>query len=247
MNTLLHDQDDDVEDTRARGGRRDREITLGTTMVLGIFFCLAAICAVFFGFGYSIGHKSAATGSAAGESTGSLAFNSFKPPSGSPIGTPQPAVAAPVAGATPFTLLPAALPASSTRTPTQLARDAAADAAARAEAATTSEPAVEKPMPAPSPTAASRPISAVPSSDGASVQSAGPSAGQSVVQVAAVSHQEDADMLVSTLKRRGYAVAIRSEPQDRLMHVQIGPFGNRREADAMRQRLQNDGFNAIVK
>ena len=68
-----------------------------------------------------------------------------------------------------------------------------------------------------------------------------------MVQVAAVSHQEDADLLVTTLKRRNYAVAIHSEPQDKLLHVQVGPFSTKKDADAMRQRLQADGFNAIVK
>jgi DedD protein len=67
------------------------------------------------------------------------------------------------------------------------------------------------------------------------------------VQVAAVSHQEDADLLVSSLKRRNYNVGIHQEPQDKLLHVQVGPFANKKDADAMRQRLQADGFNAIVK
>jgi cell division protein FtsN len=63
-----------------------------------------------------------------------------------------------------------------------------------------------------------------------------------------MSHQEDADVVAVDLKRRGYTVAIRREPQDKLFHVQIGPFGNKKEADAMRQRLQTDGYNsAIVK
>jgi cell division septation protein DedD len=67
------------------------------------------------------------------------------------------------------------------------------------------------------------------------------------VQVAAVSHQEDADMLLNALKRRGYSVSIRHEPQDKLLHVQIGPLATRKDADAMRQRLLADGYNAIVK
>jgi DedD protein len=63
-----------------------------------------------------------------------------------------------------------------------------------------------------------------------------------------MSHQEDADVVATDLKRRGYTVAIRHEPQDKLFHVQIGPFPVRKEADAMRQRLQADGYNnAIVK
>ena len=36
-------------------GEQDREISLGTTTILGIFFALALLCAVFFGFGYSLG------------------------------------------------------------------------------------------------------------------------------------------------------------------------------------------------
>src|SRR3569833_2753234 len=37
----------------------DREISLGPGTILGLFFVLALICACFFGFGYSVGHRSA--------------------------------------------------------------------------------------------------------------------------------------------------------------------------------------------
>jgi cell division septation protein DedD len=68
-----------------------------------------------------------------------------------------------------------------------------------------------------------------------------------MVQIAAVSHQEDADVLVGALRRRGYAVTVRHEPADGLMHVQIGPFTSHNEANSMRQKLLNDGYNAIVQ
>jgi DedD protein len=71
--------------------------------------------------------------------------------------------------------------------------------------------------------------------------------GSAVVQVAAVSHQEDADVLMSALKKHGYNVTIRQEPQDKLLHVQVGPFASKKDAEAMRQRLLADGYNAIVK
>ena len=74
-----------------------------------------------------------------------------------------------------------------------------------------------------------------------------PGMGSVVVQVAAVSHQEDADVLMSALKKHGYNVAIRLEPQDKLLHVQVGPFASKKDAEAMRQRLLADGYNAIVK
>jgi cell division septation protein DedD len=54
-------------------------------------------------------------------------------------------------------------------------------------------------------------------------------------------------MLLNALKRRGYDVTIRHEPQDKLLHIQIGPYPTRKDADVMRQRLLADGYNAIVK
>ena len=68
-----------------------------------------------------------------------------------------------------------------------------------------------------------------------------------MVQVAAVSHQEDAQLLVGALRARGYSVSARSTAGDSFIHVQVGPFHDKKEADAMRQRLLTDGYNAIVK
>ena len=70
---------------------------------------------------------------------------------------------------------------------------------------------------------------------------------QIMVQVAAVIRQEDADVLVSALRRRGYNVLVRNEPQDKLLHVQVGPFPGRGQAAAMKQKLASDGYNAILK
>jgi len=67
-----------------------------------------------------------------------------------------------------------------------------------------------------------------------------------MVQIAAVSHSEDAEVLVNALRKRGYAVTVRRDVADTLLHVQVGPFTNRSDANAMRQKLQNDGYNAVV-
>ena len=72
-------------------------------------------------------------------------------------------------------------------------------------------------------------------------------AGQSMVQIAAVSQPEDAEVLVNALRKRGYAVSARREATDSLIHVRIGPFASRDEANLWRQRLLNDGYNAIVQ
>jgi cell division septation protein DedD len=68
-----------------------------------------------------------------------------------------------------------------------------------------------------------------------------------MVQIAAVSHQEDADVLIGALRKRGYAVTATRDNTDGQFHVRIGPFTNRNDAYATRQKLLNDGYNAIAQ
>ena len=66
------------------------------------------------------------------------------------------------------------------------------------------------------------------------------------VQVAALSRQDDAEVLVSSLKQHGFAPSIQSGNEDALYHVQVGPF-SRDVAFATRQRLIARGYNATLK
>ena len=68
-----------------------------------------------------------------------------------------------------------------------------------------------------------------------------------MVQVAAVSKQEDANALVDALRKKQYPVFVASAPGDSLFHVQLGPFADPKDADTMRSRLLSDGYNPIVK
>ncbi len=68
-----------------------------------------------------------------------------------------------------------------------------------------------------------------------------------MVQVAAVSKQEDAEILVTALRKKQYPVFIANAAGDPLFHVQVGPFSEKKDAEAMRTRLAGDGYNAIVK
>ena len=70
---------------------------------------------------------------------------------------------------------------------------------------------------------------------------------QLMVQIAAVSHQEDADVLVGALRKRGYTVAAHRDPADNLIHVRLGPFNNRDDANRWRTKLLNDGYNAMIQ
>ena len=192
----------------------DREINLSATLILGIFFALAVVCAVFFGFGYSVGRKSivAGTGGVPVTAAAQVAspFGGFKPAAGS-TATEKPG---------PTVTVPLEASAVVPRVPVSEGRESI-------------------PLPAETVT---EPVAAADPKPAVAVE-----AGSMMVQVAAVSHQEDADLLVTTLKRRGYAVAIHNEPQDKLLHVQVGPFTSHKDADGMRQKLLADGFNAIVK
>jgi DedD protein len=70
------------------------------------------------------------------------------------------------------------------------------------------------------------------------------------VQVAAVTKQEDADALVDALKKKQYPAFVAAQAQssaDKFFRVQVGPFSDIKDAEAMRTRLISDGYSPIVK
>jgi DedD protein len=225
-----YNTDRDLQDLHEAAGQ-DREISLGTTTILGIFFALALLCAVFFGFGYSLGRRSEQPVTAPADVRSESENSISKPSPGSlasqttgkqAIGTAQSAI------------VPIDPPNAAAQDSQQMPVPNAVKAVL-----STRRP---DPNTEPSTNTATKPAAIIP------VLATASSPASSVVQVAAMSHQEDADVVAVDLKRRGYTVAIRREPQDKLFHVQIGPFATKKEADAMRQHLQTDGYNnAIVK
>ncbi len=234
MNSLLDNTDEEQERPLHRGGEH-KEITLGTTTILLIFFSLAVYGAVLFGFGYSLGSKHSGPVMAQQPTTSTI-FGGLKPSPGSPAAASPQKVSEP--DSTSEAAPAPAPPAPTSRTVTL---PTANDTAEAAPAPTHPAPIVRQPpalaAPAPSPANAGPPP--IPAAVPAGVPTV-------VVQVAAVSHAEDAEMIASTLRKRGYLVNIRTEA-DRLLHVQVGAFSNRKDAEAMRARLQADGFNAYIK
>ena len=68
------------------------------------------------------------------------------------------------------------------------------------------------------------------------------------VQVAAVSKQDDADALVDALKKKEYpALVAPVSATDKLFRVQVGPFSDIKEAEAIRAKLIGDGYSPILK
>jgi len=84
--------------------------------------------------------------------------------------------------------------------------------------------------------------------DATETGTAAPATGGYYVQVAAVSRQEDAEALVEALKKKQYPAFIANNPStDKFHHVQVGPYAELKDAEAMRARLISDGYNPIVK
>jgi DedD protein len=70
----------------------DTEITLGTGKILGLFFGLTALCAVFFGLGFTFGKNSVHSSDVAPASVASISQPSLPKPSASvkPVEVPDP-------------------------------------------------------------------------------------------------------------------------------------------------------------
>jgi cell division septation protein DedD len=198
---------------------RDTEITLSTGKLLGIFFALAIICGVFFTMGYLLGKSTSAGGRTEIVATVPSGNNAGKPYAGNK---------------TPEAITQTCAPGS----PNCASASPSSDTSSAAKS-TDQQPAAQPP-------AGSK------ASDQSATQSAGTDvktgAGSSfMVQVAAVSKQEDAEILVTALRKKQYPVFIANAAGDPLFHVQVGPFSEKKDAEAMRTRLAGDGYNAIVK
>ena len=232
MRTLFDTDEDEIEGKAS-------EITLSTASLLGIFFGLVLVCGVFFGFGYSMGRGTGALAQAPpapssppwnnGEAEEAALKN---PPAPAPAA--QPVAKQPDEGETTAEAPPAARPKVE-ETPkegvSQALRAAVPLPTETPAQLVTSKPSAGKVGPAYQPPA-DAPVTAP---------------GQSMVQIAAVSRAQDADVLVAALRQRGYGVVVRNEPQDHLLHVQVGPFANPMQAAEIKQKLLSDGYNAIIK
>jgi len=181
----------------------DTEITLTTGKLLGIFFGLVLVCALFFTMGYLLGHSNAASDKTE------------------------------IVGVTPSSGAGTTKPPAGNKTDVQASSTPSAPAATPAVQSQTTSPA----------SATSKPTDASYVPPDTKVSSSGPY----TVQVAAVSKQEDAQSLVSALQKKQYPVFMTNVPGDTLFHVQVGPFNDPKDAEAMRTRLAAEGYDAIVK
>ncbi len=219
--------------------QHDTELTLGPMMLAGLVLGLLVLCGLCFGLGYAAGRRGAAQQAAKGaQMPASVAMPAAAAASGA-----KPAATTP----NPYQAPPAAVAGEPDETP-------AADGGALAELqgavpAAPSNPSTmqQQVRPAlPQAQSGALPGAAAVGSAAATRAATQPQGPLLMVQVAAVSHAEDAGVLVNALRKRGYAAMARHDAADGLIHVQVGPFTNRSDAVAMSQRLLGDGYNAMV-
>jgi DedD protein len=188
----------------------DTEITLGTGKLLGLFFFLVGICALFFALGYSLGRKS------------------------------EPSFTAVSAASQPSPAGPNKAGSGNTATPPMTFYKSVEQKDANPQLTPAADPKPDTASAAASPTPAQTPA--------ASDTSASLPTGGYFVQVAAVSKQEDAESLVDALKKKQYPAFVAAQPAaDKLFRVQVGPFQEIKDAEAMRAKLIGDGYSPILK
>ena len=217
-------QDDDYEVEAPQ--QRDVELTLGPALLLAIACGLLLLCGLCFGVGYTAGRRNGARLAASKEAATGQTLDAQAVASGhKPTAT----------GAPPVVQAASAQPASADPSASSAPGNGESPAATQATPANGVRPAM-----------GSETAAAQSSTGPTQVQPALPPGSGVMVQVAAVSHVDDANVLMGALRKRGYAVTVRREPDDSLIHVQVGPFASRADANAMSQRLLGDGYNAVV-
>jgi DedD protein len=230
----------DEDEPEPERPRRDTELTLGTGAVLGLIFALLMVCGLCFAAGYAVGHHRSAS-SASNASTPAPDQEPLQP-NGSipkPSATPQTTPPEPQTGDSPTNPEPGAPAANQNpTTPEQSPGDSGQGGSS------TGSPAAKAPGSAPpaEPAPGGTPGGATPN-----VHAALPASAQWLVQIAAVANPQDAEVLAEALRKRGYSVMAKREPADGLIHVRIGPFNSRDEANRWRDKLLGDGYNAVVQ
>ena len=200
--------------------QQNTEITLGTGRMLALFFAFVLVCAFFFAIGFSLGRRTTIAGAGSLLSAPTGAPATIVRPSAAKNGAPQPT---PQSGDFSFYKAVGEKNADAALTPPDSKTPPATSTAATSTGETPPKAATD-------------------------AATAAPASGGYYVQVAAVTRQEDAESLVAALKKKQYPAFTANNPSvDKFYRIQVGPYGNLKDAEAMRARLISDGYNPIVK
>ncbi|MBV9670215.1 MAG: SPOR domain-containing protein [Acidobacteriales bacterium] len=192
------------------------DITLGTGKLLGLFLGLVVICGIFFSLGYAMGKNSGSIPTQLTETPATLS------PGTTPTQKPGAGTAAEV--------VPSQMPTEPLATGEQPAADTSTTPVSQPAEA---QPQPQQPTPKLETTSAKMAV-------------VGENTAALVVQIAAVSKREDAEILISALKHKNYPAFV-ANTTDNLFHVQVGPYTDVTAAKTMRDKLASDGYSPILK
>ena len=250
MNSLF-DEDDQHE------SRQDADLTLGIGSLLSIFFGVVLICGIFFGFGYSMGRRNARTTAPAASTptpapaaASSLPENALSPPIKPPDDNSDLSSEDNKSPVAPSSAAAASTPAtpSENEAHTPAKTPSPAKTTHVTESASSATPSLSAVHNAHRPTLAAKPHAGISAPLEQAPTDAPIIPGHPImVQIAAISRQEDAEVLAGALRKRGFSPSVHPGAGDKLYHVQVGPFTDKAQAEAMKQRLLADGYNAIMK
>jgi cell division septation protein DedD len=217
----------------------EKELVLGNSQLISLFFVVVALCGVFFALGYMIGRNSGHPVVANLDGSAATAT------------TPAPATTEP-SRETPPSDVPSA--ASSSAPSSALSSTQPAPAPDAAQAIQT-QPARSLPAPVPGsskePAAAERtqtkpaPAAAAAATATSEIQPTEP--GATYLQVAALRH-DDAAKLVRTLREQDLPAHLAESPKPEIFRVLVGPYHQTAQVADAKARLKTLGFaNAFVQ
>ncbi len=228
----------------------DTEITLGVGKLLGLFFLLAAICGVFFSIGYSLG-KSSGREQALNDQPAQVNASSDSGAAAPATGGNNPSAAVVVKS----------LASASAADESNAANQSSHLTFYKSVQQDDDGPQVTEPAQPATPTGDTKVAAAAPAEgSNAAAATAQPPVvlshtspvtglGTLVVQIAAVSREDDAVALAGALRKKNYNVFVVNNPitHDKFFHVQVGPFSTLAQAEAMKAKLAAEGYNPIIK
>ena len=230
----------------------DTEITLGMGKLLGLFIMLAATCGIFFAVGYSLGKTTAreqALKNAPSQSEVVDQDSTNPKSSAAPTPASGPAAGGDGGVATKETAPDLTFYKAVKQTPGQETNSTQQPKSATTGGTNSQE---KKPHEIPVTSPAEKPATLAKAEPPTALAPASPQAspaGNYLVQIAAVTHEEDAAALAGALRKKSYAAAVVNSPngKDKLFHVVLGPYASLQDAEAMKAKLQGEGYSPIVK
>lgn len=214
------------------------ELVLGNRQLLSLFFVVVVFFAAFFSVGYFVGFGH-------GESSGpdpELATAQMPPPAP----PPKEEVRLPERLLQPAESKPPEKPAA----PSPVETKPSPRATPREVAATPARPKPPAPQPKrrqPAPKAAPKAAPSTPLSQPRPAAPVAATGGSFHLQVAAVRVEPDAQMLAGKLKERGYPAFVAGDNGDGWHRVLVGPFSTRDQATGVKSRLNDDGFDTVLR